>query len=134
MMKHKSLNDEPCMVRPTLIDLNLVVLKYYSFTISLGKYKGNCNSGNDLCRKISVSIKIKYSNVKAFNIITRTNETKTLVNIFHVIVNTNSIEQHVTQITNEIIIHVNVNVKIIVSVKKIIVVILAHTLVRIASI
>ena len=134
MMKHKSLNNESCMVRPILIDLNLIVLKYYSFMISLGKCNGNCNSGNDLCRKISVSIKIKYSNIKAFNIITRTNEAKTLVNIFHVIVNTNSIEQHVIQISNGILKHVNVNVKIIVSAKKIIVVILAHTLVRIASI
>ena len=32
-----SLNDEPCMVRPTLIDLNSVELKYYRFMISLGK-------------------------------------------------------------------------------------------------
>ena len=30
-----SLNDEPCMVRPTLIDLNPVELKYDSLMISL---------------------------------------------------------------------------------------------------
>ena len=30
-----SLNDEPCMVRPTLIHLNPVELKYYPLTISL---------------------------------------------------------------------------------------------------
>ena len=29
------LNDEPCMIRPTLIDLNPVELKYYPFMISL---------------------------------------------------------------------------------------------------
>ena len=29
-----SLNDEPCMVRPTLIDLNTANLKYYPFVIS----------------------------------------------------------------------------------------------------
>ena len=29
------LNDNPCMVRTALIDLNLVELKYYPFTISL---------------------------------------------------------------------------------------------------
>ena len=39
-------------------------------------------------------------------------------NIFHVIVNANSIVQHVIQIKNGIIKHVNVNVKIIVSAKK----------------
>ena len=32
-----SLNDKPCMVRPTLIDLNPVELKYYPFIISLNK-------------------------------------------------------------------------------------------------
>ena len=31
------LNDELCVVRPTLIDLNSVKLKYYPFIISLGK-------------------------------------------------------------------------------------------------
>ena len=37
------LNYEPCMVRPTLIDLNLVELKYYPFMISLNEYTGDCN-------------------------------------------------------------------------------------------
>ena len=50
------------------------------------------------------------------------------------IVNANSIVQHVIQIINEIIKHANVNVKNIVSAKKIIVGILAHVFVRIASI
>ena len=36
------LNDELCMVRPTLIDLNPVELKYYPFTISLDKSIENC--------------------------------------------------------------------------------------------
>ena len=37
------LNDEPCMVRPTLIDLSPDELKYYTFIISLDKCTGNCN-------------------------------------------------------------------------------------------
>ena len=32
-----SLNDEPCMIRPTLINFNPVELKYYPFRISLDK-------------------------------------------------------------------------------------------------
>ena len=39
-----SLKDEPCMVRPTLIDLNPAELKYYPFTISLDKCSGSCNA------------------------------------------------------------------------------------------
>ena len=50
------------------------------------------------------------------------------------IVNANSIVQHVIQIKNEIIKHVNVNVKVIIIAKKIIPRILAHVFVRIASI
>ena len=38
-----SLNDEPCIVRPTLTDLSPVELKYYLFTISLDKCSGSCN-------------------------------------------------------------------------------------------
>ena len=50
------------------------------------------------------------------------------------IVNANSIVQHVIKIKNEIIKHVNVNVKIIISAKRIIVGLLAHVFVRIANI
>ena len=38
-----SLNDELCMVRPTLIDLNPVELRYYPFMISLDRCNGSCN-------------------------------------------------------------------------------------------
>ena len=37
------LNDEPFMVRPTLVDMIPVVLKYYPFMISLNKCTGSCN-------------------------------------------------------------------------------------------
>ena len=55
-------------------------------------------------------------------------------NVFHVIVNVNSIPQYVIQIKNRIIKHVNINVKTIVSSKKIIIAILAHVFPRIVSI
>ena len=38
-----SLNDKPCMVRSTLIDLNPVELKHYSIMISLDKCNESCN-------------------------------------------------------------------------------------------
>ena len=37
------LNDEPCMVRPAINDLNLVELKYCPFMISLDKCSGSCS-------------------------------------------------------------------------------------------
>ena len=58
------LNDEPCMVRPTLIDMNRVKLEYYPFMISLNKCSGNCNV---LSPKICAPKETKDINVKAFN-------------------------------------------------------------------
>ena len=78
-------NNEPCMIRPFLIDLNPVELKYYPFMISLNKCNGSCNSVNDISMKICVPSKTKDVNVKVFNMITNRNEAKTLVKIFHVI-------------------------------------------------
>ena len=100
------LNDEPCIVRPTLIELNPVELKYYPFLISLNKFTG---SYNDLSPNICVPNKAKDISIKAFNMITSK---------IHVIVNANSIVQYLIQIKNGIIKHVNVNVKIILRAKK----------------
>ena len=61
------------MVRPTLIDLNLVELKYYPFIISLDKCNGSCNV---LSPKIHVPKETKNINGKVFNIITNKNEAK----------------------------------------------------------
>ena len=46
-----SLNDKPCMIRPTLIGLNPVELKYYPVTIILDKCNGSCNvlSPKNIC-------------------------------------------------------------------------------------
>ena len=69
------LNDEPCMVRPALIDLYPVELKYYPFIISLNKCTG---SYNVLSPKIFVPKETKDINVKAFNMITNKNEAKAM--------------------------------------------------------
>ena len=37
------INDEQCMVRPTLIDLNSIELKYYQFMIIFDKSNRSCN-------------------------------------------------------------------------------------------
>ena len=48
------LNNEPCMLRPTIIDINPVKLKYCLFMINLNKCTGSCNV---LSPKICVSKK-----------------------------------------------------------------------------
>ena len=73
--------------------------------------------------------------VKALNMITNKNEAKAMTEHISCDLNANSIiVQHVYQSKNGVMKHVNVNVKIIVSAKKIIFGILAHVFVRIASV
>ena len=69
------LNDESCMVRPTLIDMNPNELKYYPCMISLNKCIGSCNV---LSPKICVAKETKDINVKAFNMITNKEEAKAM--------------------------------------------------------
>ena len=111
-------NDEPCMVRATLTDMDLVEFKYYPFMNSLNKCSGSCNVWSPT---ICVPKKTKGINVKAFNILTKKDETKAMTEHVPVIVNANSIVKHAIQKKNGIIKDVYVNVKIIVSAKKIIV-------------
>ena len=69
------LNDEPCMVRPTVIDMNHVELWYYRFVTSLNKYTGACNV---LSPKICVPNETKNRNVKAFSTITNKDKAKAM--------------------------------------------------------
>ena len=65
------LNDEPCMVRSTLIDMNPNELKCYPFMISLNKCTRSCNV---LSSKICLAKKTKDPNVKSFNMVTNRDE------------------------------------------------------------
>ena len=69
------LHDEACMVRPTIIDMNSVEVKYCPFMISLNKCTGSCNV---LSPKICVPKETKDINVKAFNMITNKDEAKAM--------------------------------------------------------
>ena len=52
------------MVRPTLINLNLVELNYYPSMISLDNCSGSFKAANDLFTKICAPSKTKDVNVK----------------------------------------------------------------------
>ena len=74
-----TLIDEPCLIRPKLVNLNLVELKYYPFMISLDK-------GNRILmsypQKYVIQKNPKNINVKVFNMITNKNEAKTIAKHF----------------------------------------------------
>ena len=69
------LNEEPWMVRHTIINMNSIELKYYPFMISLNKCTGSCNV---LSPKIYVPKETKDIYVELFNLITNTDEAKAM--------------------------------------------------------
>ena len=123
-------NDEPSSVRPTLINMNPVDFKYYLFKISLNKCTGSCNV---LSPKMCVPKGTKDINVKGFNMIINKDEAKAMEE--HVLCDFkyNSIAQHVIYNKNGITKYINVNAKIFIRVKRIIIGILAHVFVKIVS-
>ena len=52
--EHVSLSMEPCMARPTLIDLNPIEPYNYLFMNSLDKSSESCNAADNLSSKICV--------------------------------------------------------------------------------
>ena len=96
--------------------------------ISIDKCTGSCNV---LSPKICVPKETKYINVKAFNRITEKNEAKPMTE--HILCDCKYKFNSTKCYSNQKLNNVNVNVKIIVSGKKITVGFLAHVFVRIVS-
>ena len=71
-----------CEIQATLISLYpngySQELNYYLFAVKLDKCVGSCNTLNDLCNKVCVSIKTKDLNLSRFAMISGINELKTL--------------------------------------------------------
>ena len=68
-----SANDKKCEVRSEIININTNEPVFYPYSIKIDK--SNCNTINDLYAKICVPDNIKNTKVKAFNLMSRTNET-----------------------------------------------------------
>ena len=68
-----SMKNQECKTRPQVVNVNPIL---YSFCIKKSKCSGNCNNINYPCAKICVPDIIKNLNVKVFNVMSRTNETR----------------------------------------------------------
>ena len=71
-----SMKNQECKVRPEIINVNSNEPVFYPFSIKTSKCSGNCNNINDPYAKICVPDVVKDLNVKVFNLMSRTNETK----------------------------------------------------------
>ena len=71
-----SMKNQECKVRPEIINVNSNEPIFYPFSIKTNKCGGSCNNINDPYAKICVPDVIKDLNVKVFNLMSRTNETR----------------------------------------------------------
>ena len=65
-----------CSIRTTIIDINSNEPSYYSYSIKINKCSGSCNGINDPYSTLCVPDVVKNINVKIFNLMSRTNETR----------------------------------------------------------
>ena len=71
-----SMKNQECKVRPEIISINSNNPMFYPFSIKVNKCNGNCNNINDPNARICVPDIVKNLNVKVFNLMSRTNETR----------------------------------------------------------
>ena len=71
-----SMKNQECKVRPEIININSSNPMFYSFSIKVNKFNGNCNDINNLYARICVPDIVKKLNIKVFNLMSRTNETR----------------------------------------------------------
>ena len=71
-----SMNNQECIVRPKIVDIDSNSSMFYPFSNKVNKFSGNCNNINDPYAKICVPDTVKDLNVRVFNLMSRTNETR----------------------------------------------------------
>ena len=71
-----SMNNQACKVRPEIINVNSNEPVFYPFSIKTSKCSRSCNNINDSYAKMCVPDVVKDLNVKIFNLMSRTNETR----------------------------------------------------------
>ena len=70
------MNNQACIAKPKIINVNSNNPVFYPFSIKTNKCGGSYNNINDPYAKICVSDVVKNLNVKVFNLLSKTNETR----------------------------------------------------------
>ena len=70
-----SMKNQECKVRSEIVNINSNDPIFYPFSIKINKCSGNCNNISNPYARICVPDTVKNLNVKAFNLISLTNQT-----------------------------------------------------------
>ena len=72
------MKNQECKVRPKIVSINSNNPIFYPFSVKVNKCSGNCNNINDPYARICVPDFVKNLNVKVFNLMSRTNDTRSI--------------------------------------------------------
>ena len=70
------MSNQECKARPDIVNVNSNKPIFYPFSVKTSKCRGNCNNINDPYAKICIPDAVKDLNIKVFNLMSRTNETR----------------------------------------------------------
>ena len=73
-----SMSNQECKARPEIVNVNSNNPIFYPFSVRTSKCIDNCDNINDSYAKICDPDVVKDLNVKPFNLMSRTNETKNI--------------------------------------------------------
>ena len=71
-----SMINQECKTRPQIVNVNSNNPIFYPFSIKISKCSDNCNNINDPYSTACVPDVVKNFNIKVFNLMSRTNETR----------------------------------------------------------
>ena len=75
-LSYISMNNQECKVRPQIVNVNGNDPVFFPFSTKTSKYSGSCKNINNPCAKLCVRDVVKILNVKVFNLVPGTNETR----------------------------------------------------------
>ena len=70
------MNNQKCEIRPEIVNVNNGEPVFFIFSIKISKSSGICNTINDPLEKLCALDVVKNINLKVFNLMSRTNETR----------------------------------------------------------
>ena len=73
-----SMSNQKCKARAKIVNVNSNNPIFYPFSVKASKCSGNCNDINDPYAKICIPDVVKDLNIKVFNLMSRTNETRNI--------------------------------------------------------
>ena len=76
LLSRISMNNQECKVRPKIVNVNGDDTVFFPFNIKTSKCSGSCNKINNPLAKLCVPDVVENLNVKVFNLVSGTNETR----------------------------------------------------------